>query len=242
MDQLVKEAKASPVKAGALGLLCVVALWFWGPLVLKWLRPEEEGVDPAAVAVASPTPGAAATPAAANSPAAAVLDWRALQKLRASDPRVQALRLAEGMRDPFWKETTGVAAGADEVTNKPREEGDEASPMVVELNPVPPEEAGLVLQGTLVSTRRKLATINGRTYEVGMVIVGGAANKASGGEEQPVESATNVDAKQELEYRVMEITPSSVVLEHRGMQFSLALKKPAASDDQRMQIERKRAG
>jgi len=40
--QIKREALGSPKKAGALGLLCLVALYFWAPLVWGWVAPEDE--------------------------------------------------------------------------------------------------------------------------------------------------------------------------------------------------------
>ena len=44
--QLRREATANPKKASVLGLLAVVALWFWAPLVWGWIfaSEDEEGV------------------------------------------------------------------------------------------------------------------------------------------------------------------------------------------------------
>lgn len=217
---LLKEVKASPVKSGALGLLCVVAIWFWGPLVMKWIRPEEElppEKSPAGAPAAAPVAAAPAAPLGVAS--APVLDWRSVQKVRATDPRVRALRLTETSRDPFRREMPAVAA-------TPAETETPLATEAVEKGPVSPQEAGLVLQGTLVSLRRSMATINGKNFERGTTVIAARDGAAKGTDE--------------LEYKIVEIAPASVILDQKGTRFTLALKKAAVAESERMQIGRKK--
>src|SRR5437762_3182183 len=66
--RLRREIAANPKKAGILGLLLAVAIWFWIPLVAKWfIKPEMDVKD------GLPTPNVAApSPAVAGSGTVAV--------------------------------------------------------------------------------------------------------------------------------------------------------------------------
>ena len=39
--QLRRDVAASPKKAVALGLMVLVALYFWAPMVWKWIAPDQ---------------------------------------------------------------------------------------------------------------------------------------------------------------------------------------------------------
>ena len=66
--RLKKELGANPKQAAALAVVCLVGLWFWWPLLTKWLRPKaaepkatdakpstEQPADPALPAVVETT-------------------------------------------------------------------------------------------------------------------------------------------------------------------------------------------
>src|SRR5271163_3077521 len=62
-NKLRREFLRNPKKGAALGGLCLVALWFWAPLVKDWIAPAaKQPLPPAKPAIA--TTGGGASPAA----------------------------------------------------------------------------------------------------------------------------------------------------------------------------------
>lgn len=164
-QQLVREIKRKPGKASLLALLVLVAAWFWGPLVGKWFGGDErteaaaEGTSVAAVdsepnnTQAMPEP---VSPAAATSGRGA--SWKEVLRKIESDPRMRPQGVAAADRNPF--------AAPREIQSEDREPtvaGKEAS------EDAPEAEGGerFALEGTFGGSRRRVAMINGKSYDVG---------------------------------------------------------------------------
>jgi len=166
--QLRREATANPKKAGVLGLLAVVALWFWAPLVWGWIfgNEEEEGVKAAQAtaqsAPASPTSAALPTPSGGSpeSDAAAKKEetprhpWQQLVQWMDDDPRMLPASALSGQRDPF------VATDLEITQDK----SNDAFPEVT------PKSLGMVLTATMISPRHRVARINEASYQVGQTV------------------------------------------------------------------------
>ena len=220
--QLRREFVANPKKGALLGLLGVVALWFWAPMVWGWIAPEEP--------VAEVTPVASATPATTESgPAAATnktaaepnYDWQKLAQWIDNDPRMSPTELRHGgtfskiwrwwplsdstsqQRDPF-RIPQALAARAQSETET---EQDDEPEIAVDVTP---ESLGLSLSGTLVGRDRAVARIGGRTYRTGNSI---ALTKNG----------------QQIVFELVEVHPRRVVLQRNGSQFELCIPGPAAS-------------
>jgi len=224
IKQLGKEARRSPKKAAALGVLTLVALWFWAPLVWGWLRPEqppevavaaqagmtapvsasEQGASgvatpPAASADASPTKTPPGQPKPADRP-----DWRQVVEWMEIDPFSQPAELPQDLRDPFARKTEPEPLVAVETEGGP--EPEEEAPVVMD-----PASLGLVLSSTIVGPQRRAARINGKTYRAGEKLI------------------VNKDGRQ-YEFVLAEIHPRYVVLSDGTARFELSLPKPDLSD------------
>lgn len=203
LEQLRREATRNPKKAAILGVMLLVAGYFWAPLVAGWFG--SSGPAPAA-----PPPGAKAPVAVAmTAPAAATAtvasggrpSWQELVEWMKHDRRMRpAEPLGEG-RDPFC----GIQA-------EPPAETKLAEQQVAESKSPTLQESGVKLTTTLVGTRGAFARINGKTYPQGAVI------------EVAVEGAKQ-------SYRLLEVHDRHVVLERDGARFELALPIGARAND-----------
>ncbi len=165
LDKLVKTLRrdlaANPMKAGVLGVLLLGGLYFWGPLVWKWVG-KKGSVDASAAAVI-PTP--AQTQTGAPSPGVQTVSggeanketgfaWREIRGRREADPLARSANFR-----PEWSQIFQVAT-ATTVAN-PESEVAKAAAKQVEVDP---RKFGLVLQGVAIGSKTKKAIINGKVY------------------------------------------------------------------------------
>jgi hypothetical protein len=211
--QLRREIQASPKKAAVLGLLAVVGIYFWAPLVVGWCGGDKTGnlvAVPAAGAIASPTGTAVATsqPTASSNPVVVGSGtkpseppqhaWRKVVEWMEEDPRTKPAPPRAIQRDPFQTPKAEVVEAPKEV------------PKPVELEIVP-QSLNIVLSGTIVGPSRRVARINGRTYEQGASIELAAKDGKS------------------FSFTLAEVDSRRVVLERKGKQFELKLSTPIRS-------------
>jgi hypothetical protein len=192
-QQLMRDLKRSPVKASVLALLCIVALYFWAPLVFGWFgkgKAKTAKAAPAAPAtVAQPT-----QPSAAGLPAPTVpvaLPWQSLVEGIKNDPRMQSATLATLQTKPFGLVLTQTA-DSDEIKTQT---GVSTAKTQRDLS-----QLGLKLSSTMLG-RRRVAVINGRPYAEG----------------------SQVEAGDDLLLTVARVTDRSVLLEHAGQRLELTI-------------------
>jgi hypothetical protein len=152
--KLKRDLAANPKRAALLGLMLVVAGYFWAPLVSKWLgkntrkEARAEGMvilgDDLPIEQRSQTKGQPR--------------WDKLLAWMEADPRMASHKPAQDLH-PF-----GRPSAVSAVAEKPRAEEAAASPVALDITP---QAAGAVLNGVLVGARQKQATINGETYRLG---------------------------------------------------------------------------
>lgn len=182
--KLRREIAAHPAKAAVLGILCVVALWFWAPLLWGWIAPPGDApatveTPPAAVPQLPGLPAAVAAPAEASQPVSADYPWQQVVRWMEQDPRTRpveplpagdesaAASLANWLpwsrrepvgRDPFFPPESAEVAG------------DEEELVPAEPSPPPvvrPEDAGASVSAVVVGPGGGTAIINGRAYREG---------------------------------------------------------------------------
>ncbi|MDX1947424.1 MAG: hypothetical protein SFU86_18630 [Pirellulaceae bacterium] len=195
--QLRRDLLANPKKGAALGLMSLVAAYFWWPLVKGFVLPGRP--QPTAVAVAETS----AQPLAAGSNPATAGDqtyaWSQVREQISSDKRMVSAKLDPNIADPF--------GGEDEPPTS-ENSAEHPHPMSAELteNDIDPAAAGLALTGVAVGSRRSAATINGRAYREGDTI------KVQAQEDAPP-----------LAYRLARIERQRVVLVRGGREWPLVL-------------------
>jgi hypothetical protein len=200
IERLKREIKASPKKAAMLGLVCLVAVWFWTPLVLKWSGKksatddivaaggEESIVDPVATAAPTLTTNDGAT-ATATPPTAS---WQKILKWINSDPKMKPHVATFGRRDPFAP--TAARSTAKLAETAPEQKAPD----------VTPQEAGISVSSTVVGIKNRTALINGRAYR----------------EEQQVAGSKSQD-----KFLLVEIRSKSVVLERNDKRYEVKIPK-----------------
>ncbi len=164
LEKLVKTLRrdlaANPMKSGVLGVLLLGGLYFWGPLIWKWVGKKGSAAS-ASVVVNSPsvaelTGGQSAGVQAvrgATSPIEAKVQWQEVRNLRERDPLTQSAHFS-----PEWGHVFQVATAAAK-DGTPQTIGEETKKVEVG-----PQQLGLVLQGVTVGSKTKKAIINGVVY------------------------------------------------------------------------------
>jgi hypothetical protein len=203
--KIKREIKAKPLKAAGLGVLLLVAAYFWAPLLRGMIAPREAAPatpasNPGPVAAAATGPGVPAAPAPAAQAAAptsidsVIYDWRKYANLIDEDAAMRAGAALPGSRDPF-------VSPQPPAPEKPAEEPKVAA------GPITPAEAGLLLTTTLLGARKKIAEISGKSYTIG----------------DRVKVLTD---EFNASFRVVEIYPRRVILESHGKRYELRIPRP----------------
>jgi hypothetical protein len=164
--QFRRELTKNPKKAAFLGLLVVVALYFWAPLVWGWVAKSGStaGNTPAATVAGSPAGLPAQSPTAAsptpgkNDPP--TLPWQQVVKLMDSDPRTLAADMVVQRSNPFAPPKTETPK------LEPKPEPETTKPALA----MTAQGLGLVLSSTIIGPSRRVARINGKTFEQGQTI------------------------------------------------------------------------
>jgi len=196
--QLRHEAAASPKKAVCLGLLGVVAVWFWVPLAWGWIAPndgvpEATAAKPPATDAAKTDPGVKPPPSAPAAAAKTTTEtkneprypWYQLVRWMDSDPRTSAAEPLLVGRDPF------------QTTEK---EVEIIDPTTIDVA----KELGLQLSTTIVGARRSTACVHGRWYEVGDVIRSG-------------------QDRQGAAYELLQVSRQQIVVGRDGQRFAVSV-------------------
>lgn len=204
-SQLRRDLAANPKKAAVLGLMVLVALYCWGPLVWKW-----------ATASTSKSPSAAATasliltddPADATHHAKprgiAKFRWEKVRQQIHEDQHMQSAVFDVSWADPFGKSALVRAA---ETPNEPKPEQETAPAEVTQQQLA---DLNIVLNGVFIGARSRVATINGEPCYEGETVNLGGDN----------ENSTS------LAVRVARIQRQSVLLELNGRFISLEINSP----------------
>jgi len=209
LRQLRREATRNPKKAGILGLLALVAVWFWAPLVMDWVRPE--GPKAAAASKSDRTQPADSTPSGAAAPEKSqqpddqrpTLDWQEVVRLTGEDPMSQPARALPASRDPFVTPKSQLPPPLPVVAEdeEPKKQPETVAPDAT------PQELGLSLSSTIVGPRGGLAMINGKAYK-------------------PNDTVVVRPDSESVEFKLTEVHPRRVVLVRNGKSYSLEIPRP----------------
>lgn len=222
--QLKRELKANPQKAGMLGVLVLVAGWFWGPLIFK--SDETKKTPAVAASATAPTttsPTSTGTNVVAAAPTSASrerLDWRTLSSRLQSDSAMRSVpglsaSAKEEVRNPFDAPVIAeVEPETDELytlLEAANEAGlfEEQKPVITkEMNSAALNALPLQLSSTLVGPRARTAIINGKAYRQG----------------KPIGKINEVELV--LEY----VDPRSATIAWNGAKRELRIPKPGETD------------
>lgn len=168
LDKLVKQARrdlvAHPKKAAVLGLMLLVAAYFWGPLVWKWVAPagKKGGKETQTALILEDDPVEAIPQAKAG--ALKSFRWQTVRQV------IQGDRLmVSAVFEPQWPNPFAPLATADSATAAGVESPGRTSPQKRPTE-FTPHSAGLKLASVAIGVRRRTATISGDTYREGETI------------------------------------------------------------------------
>ena len=204
--QLRREVTANPKKAAILGLLAVVALWFWAPLVWGWVAPDGENTAKA-VELDADIPPTLPIERTKNYKTTQQKTgetrhhWKQVVEWMEDDPLTSTANIIISKRDPFHMQKPEMV----EETVEP-----EIEPEIVQKD-LTPEELGLVLSSTIIGKRRRLAQISGKTIELGGFV-----------------NVTKDD--RQYEFKLVEVQHRMVVLQRNSERFELRIPVPVDSE------------
>jgi hypothetical protein len=164
--RLKAELGRNKAKSAVLIVMCLVAAYFWLPLVGKWFGGES--TEDAEVTVANETGGEGASanvaPPEKQTPVVKSVDWKAAVARLRGEPRMSPIDSFALTRNPFANLSVPVALENEE-ENEDEAEG--KSDSKAEPKPRTFEQLGLLLNGTMVGSRSRMATVNGQNYQEG---------------------------------------------------------------------------
>ncbi len=226
--KLRREFSAHPAKAAVLALLCVVALWFWTPLVWGW--------------IAAKGPAATAQPAAVQEPGGKALplgpatrpstgppvesngsdNWHQIVQWMEQDPRMQPVGLPVASRGPVPELVAdGLPQGELQPTRRdpfarpgPAKSDASEEKRLVQAklpaapSPACPRDLGAKVTGVIAGPSGGTAMINGRSYGQG---------------EQILLQKDGVS----YAFEITSIWPGGVVLTRDGVRYELNMPLPA---------------
>lgn len=225
VNLVIKELRRNKAKSAVLGLMFLVALYFWVPIVARWTSGRDEpaaGTVMTGDVIIAPATDAAAT---ASAPQPKQHRWQDLLEAMRRDPLMQPATLPDLGRNPF--QVMPASTRVDLADEPPPAEPEPSAP--------PPEfsleQLGLVLESTVIGRVNRVAKINGTRYRLHDWIVVPIAAPPSAADQQPTSTST-------VELRLTEIHPDHVVLQHDDNQYRLQLKRPDFRNPQRVMFNR----
>lgn len=210
-----RELTRSPKKTLALLLVSLIAVYVWFPLIWeKSVEGQQETQPVSTISLQSEIGLLSAEILETESrdqdkvdQRKSEMDWKFLLEQLNAEPFMKPVRIAQAMRDPFSFSTS------QEKDMKFREQTELDTRTAQESAAgLRPEDLGLALDSTVVSSRTRSARISGRVYRERAVIRVRHENDES-----------NVPF---VEFRLAHVGSRHVILERTGEQFKLAIPKP----------------
>jgi hypothetical protein len=216
-ERLRRDLARNKAKSSVLGVLCLVALYYWFPLVAKlWSKPDTANKKSDAAATATEDPVEASAPTA---PPQVDFVWQDFLVWSKNDPRMSAMTLPSGIRNPFQSVATEAVAQANGDASETAEaSASAASPRAT------PAELGMQLKGTMVGRRGSTANISGIAYQLGTRVPAGSPEQAASPEAAG------------MEFMLVEIGDRHVLLERDGNLFRLEMEQGAETTSGRIVI------
>ena len=166
--KLSKELGRNKKKTAVLALISVIAIWFWVPLVWKWVAPEG-AVDHSVAPTVEANSNQIQQPAESGAKPSPVveLNWQNLKELFESHQLMSTAELRAELASPFCADEPD-----QESTPSFEPEQIEEEPVEDEVvSALTPAQLGLSLSSTITGSNIRLAIINGKTARIGTTIV-----------------------------------------------------------------------
>ena len=211
-----RELTRSPKKTLALLLVSLVAVYVWFPFI--WEKPVESEQEPPRVStsslqseiglVSSEVSEMESREQSKVDERKSEMDWKFLLEQLNAEPFMKPLRIAQAMRDPF-----SFSARQEKDMESREQIGLGTRTAQENAAAIRPQDLGLALDSTVVSSRARSARISGRVYREQAVIRVRHENHES-----------NVPF---VEFRLAHVGSRHVILERTGEEFKLAIPEPA---------------
>jgi hypothetical protein len=211
LKKLKRDLSASPQKAAALGVMVLVALYFWAPLVMKFVGAKGKDKKIAVAQVILPT-APLVTNVAAH-PAIDTAHWDRIRETLAQEQLMTAATYQAQWQNPFRRAKHSKAAQEPTEPEDPTQLNTPANAnQSADDSAAKARVANLVVSSLLITKRDRAAVIAGVVYRVGDVLDLGAPN----GEPQ-------------LELRVSSIDETGIYVDHQGNKLRIERAKTRLS-------------
>jgi hypothetical protein len=212
--QLRRDMAANPKKAAALGLMLLVALYFWGPLIANWAMAggsKRSAKMSTANLILTDDPAEVTQQMRARS--GGKFRWERARQLMLQDRAMTSAAFDPMWVDPFAKSAQEI------VLEQPSEAGGSSAEQTAAMAPIAADALDLVLGGVFIGSKNRVATINGEAWHEGdMLVVTGREDK----------SITQ-------KVRVLQIRRQGVTLEVAGGLVTLQLSTPSLAQGDEIQ-------
>jgi hypothetical protein len=219
-SQLHRELTANPKKAAILGLLLIVALYFWAPLVMGFFPKNKpaggkaKALQVVAKVAARPSPNESQS---TTTNASEEHRWQKIQEWIMADPRMQSAVIVDERRNPFLNPTP-------EKTNVEDKKQQKLDPE--QLIMLTPDRLGMRLNSTIIGSRRRLAVINDRPYLLGEWVPA----KTRGLANQENDQLAGATGQPDIRFQLKIVASRKVTLEREGKRYELKLPDQAPVD------------
>lgn len=217
LDKLTKrlgrDLAANPKKAGLLGLMVLVALYFWYPLLVD-LTGSGDGTKTAQAANVILTDDPAEPNSSGRKPKE-TLKWEKVRQCVQSDPWMSPATFNTTWNNPFAVTTVPPAEAKDAAVAEA--EAAAAASTEFAKTEIPPAEAGLSVASVAIGPRMRAVTIAGDVYRENEVV------------------AVTTQNGEQLEFRIVSISPHAVQVERNGKVYRLELSRPRLAKGDKIQ-------
>lgn len=158
--QLRRDLAANPKKAAALGLMVLVAMYFWGPLVWKWAsaggNKRNNKVNLASLIL---TDDPVVPSQQHKARGGAKFRWEKARHFMRHDPYMVSATFDSSWTDPFGKP---AASASEDPADEAQAEAATAAAAAAQLG-----NLGITLGSVVIGPRNRVATINGEACHEG---------------------------------------------------------------------------
>lgn len=228
--QLRREVQSNPGKAAVLGLLLLVGLYAWTPLVIEWFGSPQSKTF---VAKSKTTPhppsdqtGQTGSTLAATTPIVTEKKdktrWPEVIESIAQDQRMTSARYLSAMRNPFVlspeerammekarQEEATLEKNTATHTDRPADNQEEEQQT--------PSDLGIVLTGTIIGPRHRVALFDDQVIPEGSILTVRQDGRSSSDRQQAEAQASPIV------FFVQEVQANSVRLRRKGKEYQLQL-------------------
>jgi hypothetical protein len=200
--RLSRDLAANPKKAGILGVMVLVALYFWFPMIAGWFK--SQGTNQVAAATDVILTDDPIAPEEMTARPKESLRWEKVRQWLEADRLTTSAAIDPSWRDPFAP-TLKETKPEEPTTSIPPAE---AAALAAQAEEIDPESAGVKIASVMIGRRKSAVVIDGDVYR-----------------ENDVVSVTSKEGTT-LDFRLTSIQRELVEFERNGKRYKIALSRP----------------